>query len=50
MRVFVGLDIPDDIRAAIARYMDGLRNFAPDVRWVKPETFHITLKFIGEQS
>ena len=49
MRIFVGLDIPDSIRTAIARYMDGLRNFAPDVRWVSPESFHITLKFIGEQ-
>lgn len=50
MRVFVGLDIPDDIRAAITRYMDGLRNFAADVRWVRPESFHVTLKFIGEES
>jgi RNA 2',3'-cyclic 3'-phosphodiesterase len=49
MRVFVGLDIPDQIRTAISRYMDGLRNFAPDVRWVRPESFHVTLKFIGEQ-
>jgi 2'-5' RNA ligase len=49
MRIFVGLDIPDQIRTAIARYMDGLRNFAPDVRWVRPESFHVTLKFIGEQ-
>jgi len=48
MRVFIGLDIPDPIRAAIARYLDGLRNFA-DVRWVRPESFHVTLKFIGEQ-
>jgi 2'-5' RNA ligase len=48
MRVFVGLDIPDEIRNAIARYMDGLRNFAPDVKWVRPESFHVTLKFIGE--
>jgi 2'-5' RNA ligase len=50
MRVFVGLDIPEEIRAAIARYLDGLRNFAPEVRWVNPESFHVTLKFIGEQS
>jgi RNA 2',3'-cyclic 3'-phosphodiesterase len=49
MRIFVGLDIPDQIRTAIARYTDGLRNFAPDVRWVRPESFHVTLKFIGEQ-
>ena len=49
MRIFVGLDIPDSIRSAIARYIDGVRNFAPDVRWVRPESFHVTLKFIGEQ-
>lgn len=50
MRIFIALDIDDDIRAAISRYMDGIRNFAPDVRWVRPESFHITLKFIGEQT
>lgn len=50
MRVFIGLDIPDNIRAAITRYMDGLRNFAQDVRWVRPESLHVTLKFIGEQT
>ena len=50
MRIFVGLDIPEQTRTAIACYMDRLRNFAPDVRWVRPESFHITLKFIGEQS
>ena len=50
MRIFIGLDIPEETRAAITRYMDGLRNFAPDVRWVRPESFHVTLKFIGEQS
>src|SRR5689334_15038972 len=49
MRIFVGLDIPQATRDAIARYTDGLRNFAPDVRWVTPESLHITLKFIGEQ-
>lgn len=50
MRVFVGLDIPDNIRSAIERYMNGLRSFAPEVKWVRPESFHVTLKFIGEQS
>ena len=23
--------------------------FAPDARWAKPESLHVTLKFIGEQ-
>lgn len=48
MRTFVAIDIPDDIRQKIAAYMEGLRRFAPEVRWVSPESLHVTLKFIGE--
>ena len=33
----------------MTRYLEGVREFAPDARWVKPESFHVTLKFIGEQ-
>lgn len=49
MRLFIALDIDDAIRERIARFVDGVRNFAPDARWVKPESLHVTLKFIGEQ-
>ena len=49
MRIFIGIDIDDEIRTHIARFLDGVRGFAPDVRWVNPESLHITLKFIGEQ-
>jgi 2'-5' RNA ligase len=49
MRVFVALDIDDGIRARIARFLDGVRGFAPDARWVRPESLHVTLKFIGEK-
>ncbi len=50
MRVFVALDINDPIRVHIARFLDGVRGFAPEARWVRPESLHITLKFIGERS
>jgi RNA 2',3'-cyclic 3'-phosphodiesterase len=49
MRIFVGIDLDDEIRTKIARFLDGVRGFAPDARWVRPESLHITLKFIGEQ-
>ena len=49
MRIFIGIDLDDEIRAKIARFLDGVRGFAPDARWVQPESLHITLKFIGEQ-
>jgi len=50
MRVFVALDIDDVIRSRIARFLDGVRGFAPDTRWTRPESLHVTLKFIGEKS
>jgi RNA 2',3'-cyclic 3'-phosphodiesterase len=48
MRLFVALDINDDIRNRIARYLEGVRGFAPAVRWMRSESLHLTLKFIGE--
>ena len=50
MRLFVALDIDDNIRSRIVRFLDGVREFAPDARWVRPESLHVTLKFIGEKS
>jgi RNA 2',3'-cyclic 3'-phosphodiesterase len=49
MRLFIALDIDDAIRERISRFIDGVQGFAPDARWVKPESLHVTLKFIGEQ-
>jgi RNA 2',3'-cyclic 3'-phosphodiesterase len=48
MRIFIALDIDDAIRQRIQRFMEGVSGFAPDARWVRPESLHVTLKFIGE--
>ena len=48
MRLFVALDIDPAIRERITAFRGQLRPLAPDVRWVGPETFHITLQFLGE--
>jgi 2'-5' RNA ligase len=50
MRLFVALDIDHAIRGKIARFLDGVRGFAPEARWARPESLHVTLKFIGEKS
>jgi 2'-5' RNA ligase len=50
MRIFIALDIDDDIRQRIQRFIEGVGGFAPDARWVRPESLHVTLKFIGEKS
>jgi RNA 2',3'-cyclic 3'-phosphodiesterase len=49
MRLFIALDIDESIRVRIARFMDGVREFAPNARWVPPQSLHVTLKFIGEK-
>ncbi len=50
MRVFIALDIDAAIRARLELFLDGVRGFAPDARWVRPESMHVTLKFIGWKS
>jgi 2'-5' RNA ligase len=49
MRLFIALDIDDAIRDRLTRFVEGVQNFAPEARWMKPESLHVTLKFIGEQ-
>ena len=48
MRLFIALDIDEPIRERITAFRDQMRQLAPDVRWVGPETFHVTLQFLGE--
>lgn len=49
MRLFVALDIDQEIREHIASFIKEMRGLAPAVRWVQPESLHVTLKFIGER-
>ncbi|MGE0406134.1 MAG: RNA 2',3'-cyclic phosphodiesterase, partial [Candidatus Korobacteraceae bacterium] len=49
MRIFVGLDLPSEIRQRISVFMGDLRRRVPDAKWVSPESLHVTLKFIGER-
>lgn len=44
IRLFVGIGLPEDIRARLA----GLCGGVPGARWVSPENLHLTLRFIGE--
>jgi len=49
MRLFVAIDIAPGIREKLAQFRDTMKPLAPSARWVGAETFHITLKFIGER-
>ncbi|MBT8489163.1 MAG: RNA 2',3'-cyclic phosphodiesterase [Gemmatimonadetes bacterium] len=48
MRLFIGLKLPKKQKARIFRAARPLREEELPVRWVDPENFHVTLKFLGE--
>jgi len=47
MRLFIALDIPAEVRAALTKYMEQARALALEARWARVEGLHVTLKFIG---
>ena len=50
MRLFVALDIPEEVRAALGALVAKLRPACRNARWLRIEGLHVTLKFIGETS
>lgn len=48
MRVFVALDLPEEVRRAVADFVRTLEPACPGARWARVSGIHITLKFIGE--
>ncbi len=49
-RIFIGIDISEEARSAVAAYTEDLRRGFPTVRvgWEGLEKLHLTLKFLGE--
>lgn len=47
MRLFVALDLPDAVRHSLAHVIEQLKPKCREARWVRPESMHLTLKFIG---
>lgn len=50
MRIFIAIDLPEEIRSRLAAMQNELRSTAAGARWVPAESAHLTLKFIGEIS
>jgi 2'-5' RNA ligase len=48
MRLFIAINIPKKEKTRIHRAARELRAHDYPVRWVQPELFHLTLKFLGE--
>lgn len=46
MRLFVGIELPDEIKNSIGRYVELLQVTAKG--WENPSDYHLTLLFLGE--
>jgi RNA 2',3'-cyclic 3'-phosphodiesterase len=47
MRLFVALELPGEVRAAMADLIAQLKPMCRQASWSRPEGMHVTLKFLG---
>jgi 2'-5' RNA ligase len=48
IRAFIAIELPDPVRASISRIQTRVRSDEhTSVKWVNPESVHLTLKFLG---
>lgn len=48
MRCFVAIELPDDVRECLAGLQGQMAGLGRGVRWTRPESIHLTVKFLGE--
>lgn len=48
LRLFIAVDIDKEGLAKIKSFQDRMRAEKTEVRWTRPDTWHVTLKFLGE--
>ncbi len=47
-RLFLAINLPAEVKKHLAHIQEELARLGADVRWVRPEGIHLTLKFLGE--
>ena len=47
IRSFLAFELPQDIKTVVTRVAGEIRKSALDVRWVRPESIHLTMVFMG---
>ena len=48
IRTFIAVNISDSIRERAATLQKKIASLAPGIKWVEPESMHLTLHFLGE--
>ncbi len=47
MRCFIAIELPEAVKSTLSGIEEDLKKSKADVRWVKPDNIHLTLKFFG---
>lgn len=48
MRAFLALELPEEVKTYLGSISDEMSKYEREVRWVRAQNQHITLKFFGE--
>jgi len=48
LRIFVAIELSEEVLAQARILLEDLGKEVPAVRWARPESLHVTLKFLGE--
>ncbi|MGQ9617731.1 MAG: RNA 2',3'-cyclic phosphodiesterase [Candidatus Aminicenantia bacterium] len=48
MRVFVAIELPSHLKSSLFNLISKLSNIGARISWVKKDSIHLTLKFLGE--
>ncbi len=47
IRTFIAIEIPGNVISKIRELQEGFKVYGFKIRWVRPESIHLTLKFLG---
>lgn len=50
IRSFIAIELLEQIEKSLETIQSKLKNSGADVKWVKPQNIHLTLKFLGNRS
>ena len=47
IRTFIAVSVPESVRQKIHKFQKKLQSYNADIKWVRSQSIHITLKFLG---
>jgi len=48
LRSFIAIELPEEVKSSLEGIQQSLKTSGADVRWVKTDNIHLTLKFLGD--